>query len=147
MIAKFKIQKKLPHYLQLPIEETASNHGIPTSVFFKAKSVSILIALKQMVQQSTHNAYIWRQFRQARKRKNSKKHASSLYLELINQQKPFMVYKRSSIYYLIHFKKEFINENLIVCSNQVCTLWSWARVYIGEESSSLLGFLEWLAAT
>ena len=28
----------------------------------------------------------------------------------------------------------------------VCTLWSWARVYIGEESSSLLGFLEWLAA-
>ena len=29
----------------------------------------------------------------------------------------------------------------------ICTLWSWARVYIGEESSSLLGFLEWLAAT
>ena len=29
----------------------------------------------------------------------------------------------------------------------VCTLWSWARVFIGEESSSLLGFLEWLAAT
>ena len=28
----------------------------------------------------------------------------------------------------------------------VCILWSWARVYIGEESSSLLGFLEWLAA-
>ena len=22
----------------------------------------------------------------------------------------------------------------------VCNLWSWARVYIGEESSSLLGF-------
>ena len=31
--------------------------------------------------------------------------------------------------------------------NFVCTLWSWAKVYIGEESSSLLGFLEWLAAT
>ena len=29
----------------------------------------------------------------------------------------------------------------------VCNLWSWARVCIGEESSSLLGFLEWLAAT
>ena len=29
----------------------------------------------------------------------------------------------------------------------VCTLWSWVRVFIGEESSSLLGFLEWLAAT
>ena len=29
----------------------------------------------------------------------------------------------------------------------VCNLWSWARVYIREESSSLLGFLEWLAAT
>ena len=29
----------------------------------------------------------------------------------------------------------------------VCNLWSWARVYIGEESSSLLGFLEWLAST
>ena len=28
----------------------------------------------------------------------------------------------------------------------VCNLWSWDRVYIGEESSSLLGFLEWLAA-
>ena len=29
----------------------------------------------------------------------------------------------------------------------VCNLWSWAKVYVGEESSSLLGFLEWLAAT
>ena len=29
----------------------------------------------------------------------------------------------------------------------VCNLWSWARVYIGEESSSLIGFLEWLAST
>ena len=29
----------------------------------------------------------------------------------------------------------------------VCNLWSWARVYIGEESSLLLGFLEWLVAT
>ena len=29
----------------------------------------------------------------------------------------------------------------------VCNLWSWARVYIGEETYSLLGFLEWLAAT
>ena len=29
----------------------------------------------------------------------------------------------------------------------VYNLWSWARVYIGEESSSLLGFLAWLAAT
>ena len=27
----------------------------------------------------------------------------------------------------------------------VYNLWSWARVYMGEESSSLLGFLEWLA--
>ena len=29
----------------------------------------------------------------------------------------------------------------------VCTLWSWARVYIGEESSSFVGFFEWLATT
>ena len=29
----------------------------------------------------------------------------------------------------------------------VYNLWSWARVYMGEESSSLLVFLEWLAAT
>ena len=29
----------------------------------------------------------------------------------------------------------------------VCSLWSWAQVYIGEESLSLLGFLEWLAST
>ena len=28
----------------------------------------------------------------------------------------------------------------------VCNLWSWARVYMEEESSSLLGFLEWLVA-
>ncbi|KAJ9692984.1 hypothetical protein PVL29_011901 [Vitis rotundifolia] len=28
----------------------------------------------------------------------------------------------------------------------VCNLWSWARVYMGEETSSLLDFLEWLAA-
>ena len=29
----------------------------------------------------------------------------------------------------------------------VCNLWSWAKVYIGEESYSLLGFLEWLGTT
>ena len=29
----------------------------------------------------------------------------------------------------------------------VCNLWSWARVYIGGESLSLLDFLEWLAST
>ena len=29
----------------------------------------------------------------------------------------------------------------------VCNLWSWARLYIGEESLSLIGFLEWLAST
>ena len=28
----------------------------------------------------------------------------------------------------------------------VRNLWSWAKVYMGDESSSLLGFLEWLAA-
>ncbi|RVW36541.1 hypothetical protein CK203_072859 [Vitis vinifera] len=27
----------------------------------------------------------------------------------------------------------------------VCSLWSWAKLYKGEESSSLLGFLEWVA--
>ena len=29
----------------------------------------------------------------------------------------------------------------------VCNLWSWTRVYMGEKSSPLLIFLEWLAAT
>ena len=29
----------------------------------------------------------------------------------------------------------------------VCNLWSWARLYISEESLSLIGFLEWLAST
>ena len=29
----------------------------------------------------------------------------------------------------------------------VCNLWSWARVYNGEETYSLLGFLEWLGTT
>ncbi|KAJ9704891.1 hypothetical protein PVL29_003103 [Vitis rotundifolia] len=29
----------------------------------------------------------------------------------------------------------------------VCTLWSWARLYIGEDFSSLIGFLEWVAST
>ena len=29
----------------------------------------------------------------------------------------------------------------------ICNLWSWAKVYIVDESSSLLGFLEWLTAT
>ena len=29
----------------------------------------------------------------------------------------------------------------------VCNLWSWTRLYIGEESLSLLDFLEWLAST
>ena len=27
----------------------------------------------------------------------------------------------------------------------VCSLWSWAKLYRGKESSSLLGFLEWVA--
>ncbi|RVW72046.1 Transposon TX1 uncharacterized 149 kDa protein [Vitis vinifera] len=27
----------------------------------------------------------------------------------------------------------------------VCSLWNWAKLYRGEESSSLLGFLEWVA--
>ena len=31
-------------------------------------------------------------------------------------------------------------------NSYVCSLWSWVRVYMEEESSSLLGFLEWLAA-
>ena len=26
----------------------------------------------------------------------------------------------------------------------VCSLWSWTRLYIGEERLSLIGFLEWL---
>ena len=29
----------------------------------------------------------------------------------------------------------------------VCNLWSWAKVYLGEESFSLIGFLEWVAST
>ena len=27
----------------------------------------------------------------------------------------------------------------------VCNLWGWAKLYIGEKSLSLIGFLEWLA--
>ena len=28
----------------------------------------------------------------------------------------------------------------------VCNLWSWAKLYVGEEAFSLIGFLEWLAS-
>ena len=28
----------------------------------------------------------------------------------------------------------------------VCNLWGWAKLYIGEEPLSLIGFLEWLAS-
>ena len=28
----------------------------------------------------------------------------------------------------------------------VYNLWSWNRVYLGEETSSLVGFLDWLAS-
>ena len=28
----------------------------------------------------------------------------------------------------------------------VSTLWGWNSLYIGEETSSLIGFLEWLAS-
>ena len=28
----------------------------------------------------------------------------------------------------------------------VCSLWGWARLYIGEKRLSLIGFLEWLAS-
>ena len=27
----------------------------------------------------------------------------------------------------------------------VCNLWCWARLYSGESSLSLIGFLEWIA--
>ncbi|KAJ9693798.1 hypothetical protein PVL29_009659 [Vitis rotundifolia] len=29
----------------------------------------------------------------------------------------------------------------------VCNLWNWAKVYLDEESFSLIGFLEWIAST
>ena len=29
----------------------------------------------------------------------------------------------------------------------VCNLWSWIKLYLGEESLSLIGFLEWVAST
>ena len=29
----------------------------------------------------------------------------------------------------------------------VCNLWGWAKLYIGEEPLSLIGFLEWLASS
>ena len=29
----------------------------------------------------------------------------------------------------------------------VCNLWSWAKLYVGEEAVSLIGFLEWIAST
>ncbi|WJZ89560.1 hypothetical protein VitviT2T_008772 [Vitis vinifera] len=32
-------------------------------------------------------------------------------------------------------------------SSFVCNLWNWAKVYLGEESFSLIGFLEWIAST
>ena len=28
----------------------------------------------------------------------------------------------------------------------VCNIWGWAKLYIGEEPHSLIGFLEWLAS-
>ena len=32
-------------------------------------------------------------------------------------------------------------------SSFVCNLWNWAKVHLGEESFSLIGFLEWIAST
>ena len=29
----------------------------------------------------------------------------------------------------------------------VCNLWSWAKLYVGEEAFSLIGFLEWITST
>ena len=29
----------------------------------------------------------------------------------------------------------------------ICNLWCWARLYSGENSLSLIGFLEWLASS
>ena len=29
----------------------------------------------------------------------------------------------------------------------VCNLWSWAKLYLGEETLFLIGFLEWVAST
>ena len=29
----------------------------------------------------------------------------------------------------------------------VCNMWSWAKLYVGAEAFSLIGFLEWIAST
>ena len=28
----------------------------------------------------------------------------------------------------------------------VCNIWGWAKLYMGEEPHSLIGFMEWLAS-
>ena len=28
----------------------------------------------------------------------------------------------------------------------VCNIWDWAKLYMGEEPNSFIGFLEWLAS-
>ena len=29
----------------------------------------------------------------------------------------------------------------------VCNLWNWAKLYVGAEAFSLIGFLEWITST
>ena len=46
----------------------------------------------------------------------------------------------------IAFREGVLNvqklENIFVCN-----LWSWAKLHVGEEAFSLIGFLEWMAST
>ncbi|RVX15524.1 hypothetical protein CK203_009108 [Vitis vinifera] len=44
---------------------------------------------------------------------------------------------------------DFVNMCLVNIAYHVfvCNLWSWAKLYVGEEAFSLIGFLEWIAST
>ena len=56
-----------------------------------------------------------------------------------------LLYKKPNVYiYICHCYISWFQK---LKNFFVCNLWSWARLYIGEESLSLIGFLEWYAST
>ena len=53
--------------------------------------------------------------------------------------------KDLEIYSSLHFRDGTVDVQKLKHSF-VSNLWSWNSLYIGEEISSLIGFLEWLAS-
>ena len=61
----------------------------------------------------------------------------------VNTDKPMQ--KKDMIFQQTQRRAQY-GQKISLKNSFVCSLWSWARLYIGKERMSLIGFLEWLAS-